>query len=90
MVTIRLSRSGTKKRPFYRVVVTDARSPRGGRFLENIGTFDPAKDGSFTVDRDRLTYWTSKGARPSETVSRLIKKSPAPAPAAKASQSGKA
>jgi small subunit ribosomal protein S16 len=75
MVTIRLSRAGTKKRPFYRLVVTDARSPRGGRFLENIGTFDPAKEGTFNVDQDRLTYWTSKGARPSETVSRLLKKS---------------
>ncbi len=75
MVTIRLARSGTKKRPFYRLVVTDARSPRGGRFLENIGTFDPAKEGSFSVKQDRLTYWTSQGARPSETVARLIKSS---------------
>lgn len=75
MVTIRLSRAGTKKRPFYRLVVTDARSPRGGRFLENIGTFDPAKDGVFTVNRDRLDYWTSKGARASETVARLLSKS---------------
>jgi small subunit ribosomal protein S16 len=74
MVTIRLSRAGAKKRPFYRIVVTDARSPRGGRFLENIGTFDPAKDGIFTVNSDRLTYWTSKGARASETVTRLIKR----------------
>ncbi len=73
MVTIRLSRAGAKKRPFYRIVVTDARNPRDGHFLENIGTFDPAKDGVFVVDQARLTYWTSKGARPSETVSRLIK-----------------
>jgi small subunit ribosomal protein S16 len=83
MVTIRLSRAGAKKRPFYRIVVTDARSPRGGRFLENIGTFDPAKDGVFLVDQARLTYWTSKGAQPSETVSRLIKHA-AKAAAAKA------
>jgi small subunit ribosomal protein S16 len=74
MVTIRLARAGTKKRPFYRVVVTDSRSPRGGKFLENIGTFDPAKDGKFDVKLERLTYWTSKGARPSETVARLVKK----------------
>jgi small subunit ribosomal protein S16 len=74
MVTIRLARTGTKKRPFYRVVVSDARSPRGGRFLENIGTFDPAKDGVFAVKQDRLTYWTSKGAIPSETVARLLKR----------------
>jgi small subunit ribosomal protein S16 len=73
MVTIRLSRAGAKKRPFYRIVVTDARSPRNGRFLENIGTFDPAKDGVFLVNQERLTYWTSKGARPSETVTRLLK-----------------
>jgi small subunit ribosomal protein S16 len=74
MVTIRLSRAGAKKRPFYRIVVTDARSARDGRFLENIGTFDPAKDGVFAVKQDRLTYWTGKGARPSETLTRLLKK----------------
>jgi len=74
MVTIRLSRTGTKKRPFYRVVVADARRPRGGRFLENIGMFDPAKDGVFSVKQDRLTYWTSKGAIPSDTVARLLKR----------------
>ena len=62
MVTIRLARAGTKKRPFYRLVVADARRPRGGRFLENIGTFDPAKDGVFAVKIDRLAYWTGKGA----------------------------
>jgi small subunit ribosomal protein S16 len=74
MVTIRLSRKGTKKRPFYRLVVADARYPRSGRFLESIGTFDPSKDGAFVVNDDRLTYWTSKGARPSETVERLLKR----------------
>jgi small subunit ribosomal protein S16 len=73
MVIIRLARAGAKKRPFYRLIVADARSPRGGRFLENIGTFDPAKDGVFDVKQDRLTYWTSKGARPSPTVTRLLK-----------------
>ena len=82
MVTIRLSRAGTKKRPFYRLVVADARRPRGGRFLENIGTFDPAKDGVFSVKNDRLAYWTSKGALPSETVARLLKKSAKAAPKA--------
>lgn len=74
MVTIRLARAGTKKRPFYRLVVADARRPRGGRFLENIGTFDPAKDGVFSVKSDRLAYWTGKGALPSETVARLLKR----------------
>ena len=82
MVTIRLARAGTKKRPFYRLVVADARRPRGGRFLENIGTFDPAKDGVFTVKNDRLQYWQSKGALPSETVARLLKKSAKAAPKA--------
>ncbi len=79
-VHIRLARAGTKKKPFYRVVVTDQRSPRGGRFLENIGTFDPAKemklvDGKlpFDVDQERLAHWRGRGAVPSETVGRLIK-----------------
>ncbi|HEY1958940.1 MAG TPA: 30S ribosomal protein S16 [Polyangiaceae bacterium] len=84
MVTIRLSRQGTKKRPFYRLVVADARRPRGGRFLENIGTFDPANDGVFVVNQDRLSYWTSKGALPSETVARLLKRAAKTPAAAKA------
>lgn len=81
-VHIRLARAGTKKKPFYRVVVTDQRAPRGGRFLENIGTFDPAKkmeanDGKtpLSVDHDRLTHWLGRGAVPSETLGRLIKAS---------------
>ena len=76
-VHIRLARAGAKKRPFYRLVVTDHRSPRGGRFLENIGTYDPSKDpGLFTIDRARLAYWQGVGATPSETVERLLKKNP--------------
>ncbi len=71
-VHIRLSRAGTTKRPFYRLVVTDHRSPRGGRFLENIGTFDPRSAG-FTVKADRLAYWRSVGAQPSATVEKLLK-----------------
>ncbi|MBX3220056.1 MAG: 30S ribosomal protein S16 [Labilithrix sp.] len=81
-VHIRLARAGTKKRPFYRVVVTDQRSPRGGKFLENIGTFDPAKemkvvDGKtpLQVDQERLAHWTGRGALPSETLGRLLKAS---------------
>ncbi len=74
-VAIRLSRQGTKKRPFYRVVVTDSRSPRGGKFLENIGTYDPSKDpGTFVVNMDRLAYWRGVGATPSHTVERLLKR----------------
>ncbi len=86
-VHIRLARSGTKKRPFYRVVVTDQRSPRGGRFLENIGTFDPAmetKDNPLKIDEGRLAYWRGTGAVPSETLTRLIKRSAKVAAAAAA------
>ena len=75
-VHIRLSRSGAKKKPFYRLVVTDHRSPRGGRFLEKIGTFDPAKKelgSGLVVDLLRLDYWRQHGATPSETVERLLK-----------------
>ena len=74
-VHIRLARAGAKKKPFYRLVVTDHRSPRGGRFLENIGTYDPAKDpGLLVVNKDRLEYWRKNGATPSETVDRLLKR----------------
>ena len=74
-VHIRLARAGAKKNPFYRVVVTDHRSPRGGRFLENIGTYDPSKDpGLFHIDMARLEYWRGTGATPSDTVTRLIKR----------------
>jgi small subunit ribosomal protein S16 len=74
-VHIRLARAGAKKRPFYRLVVTDQRSPRGGRFLENIGTYDPSKDpGVLTVNQERLTYWRANGAQPSDTVERLLKR----------------
>jgi small subunit ribosomal protein S16 len=85
-VHIRLSRHGTKKSPFYRIVVTDHRSPRDGRFIENIGTFHPA--GPFEIDRARLEYWRAQGAAPSDTLTQLLKKHPAPAavaPAAPAS-----
>jgi small subunit ribosomal protein S16 len=74
-VHIRLARAGAKKRPFYRLVVTDQRSPRGGRFLENIGTYDPSKDpGLLVVNHERLDYWRGCGAQPSETVDRLLKR----------------
>jgi small subunit ribosomal protein S16 len=74
-VHIRLSRAGAKKHPFYRIIVADQRSPRGGRFLENIGTYDPTREPvHFTLDQDRFTYWRGKGALPSATVDRLIKR----------------
>jgi small subunit ribosomal protein S16 len=74
-VSIRLRREGTKNRPYYRVVVADSRSPRDGKFIEIIGTYDPKQTGqnsSFSLER--AEYWISKGAQPSDTVRSLIKK----------------
>jgi len=74
-VHIRLTRAGAKKRPFYRIIVTDHRAPQGGRFLENIGTYDPTREPvHFTLNHERLTYWRSKGAQPSATLDQLIKR----------------
>ncbi len=73
---IRLSRWGAKKRPVYRVVVADSRSPRDGRFIENLGTFDPlkAKDDAtrLTLDGDKAKDWIAKGAQPTDRVLRLL------------------
>jgi small subunit ribosomal protein S16 len=81
-VHIRLARHGTKKAPFYRVVVTDQRSPRDGRYIENIGVYDPtAEPARFELDRARLDYWTGKGALPSHTLGRLLKTQKPGAPA---------
>ena len=78
-VHIRLARRGSKKNPFYRIVVADQRSRRDGRFIENIGTYDPGTDpASLTLDRGRLEHWQKQGARPSHTLSRLLKSHPAP------------
>lgn len=75
MVKIRLRRMGAKKKPFYRIVVADSRSPRDGRFIEEIGTYDPLKTPSeVTVDEERAKYWVSKGAQPTDTVRALLKK----------------
>jgi small subunit ribosomal protein S16 len=89
-VTIRLRREGAKNRPYYKVVVTDKRSPRDGKFIEMIGTYDPKKTGhNSTLKLDRAEYWISKGAQPSDTVRSLIKKNKkqlaTPPPAAAAS-----
>ncbi|HEY4016578.1 MAG TPA: 30S ribosomal protein S16 [Polyangiaceae bacterium] len=74
-VHIRLSRAGAKKHPFYRIIVADQRSPRGGRFLENIGTYDPTREpAQFVIDHARLDYWRSHGALASATVDRLVKR----------------
>jgi small subunit ribosomal protein S16 len=78
-VHIRLARYGTTKAAFFRVVVTDHRNPRDGRFIENIGTFDPAAEGKLAVDRARLEYWQQRGAQASHTLERLLKTHPATA-----------
>lgn len=75
MVVIRLARGGSKKRPFYSLVVTDSRNRRDGRFIERIGFYNPgAPEGTegLRIAADRLSYWTGVGAKPSETVQRLI------------------
>ncbi len=73
-LAIRLSRGGAKKRPYYRIVVADSRSPRDGRFIEIVGRYNPQTEPStIDLDEDRVKEWLSKGAQPSNTVSRLLK-----------------
>ena len=75
-VSIRLRREGAKNSPYYKVVVADRRSPRDGKFIETIGTYDPKKPGhNSSLNIDRVEYWIGKGAQPSDTVRSLIKKS---------------
>ena len=74
-VKIRLSRHGAKKKPYYRIVVSDTRSPRDGRFIEQVGSYDPrAASGGVKIDREKVDKWLKQGARPSQTVSQLIKR----------------
>jgi small subunit ribosomal protein S16 len=80
MVVIRLSRGGAKKRPFYHFVVTDSRKPRDGRYIEDIGFFNPIATGKevrLRLDRERLNYWVSTGAQLSERVQTLLKQADA-------------
>ena len=73
-VKIRLRRMGAKKAPFYRVVVADSRYPRDGRFIEELGTYDPTKEPSaFNIDAEKVKSWMSAGAQPTDTVNRLLK-----------------
>ncbi len=73
-VKIRLKRMGQKKAPFYRIVVSDARSPRDGRFIDEIGIYDPTKEPSVVkVDEEAAKKWLANGAQPTETVSKLFK-----------------
>jgi small subunit ribosomal protein S16 len=75
MVSIRLRREGTKNSPYYRIVVADERSPRDGKFLELIGTYDPKKKGeNYTIKMDRADFWIKRGAQPSDTVRSVLKK----------------
>ncbi len=87
-VSIRLRREGSLNNPYYKVVVTDKRSPRDGKFIEIIGNYDPKKTGTnFKVDLSRVDYWMGNGAQPSETVRSIIKKArKAAAPAAAAAK----
>jgi small subunit ribosomal protein S16 len=74
-VKIRLARHGAKKSPLYRIVVADTESPRDGRYLENVGTYDPLFDPAKVVlNSDRVKYWMNQGAKPTDTVRSLLKK----------------
>ncbi|HEX5035433.1 MAG TPA: 30S ribosomal protein S16 [bacterium] len=82
-VRIRMARHGTKKKPFYRIVVADSEAPRNGAFIEVVGTYDPrAKSNAVVLKSDRIQHWIGKGAQPSETVGHLLKKNQVAAPAA--------
>jgi len=93
-VRIRMKRIGAKNNPVFRIVVADGRSPRDGKFIEQIGTYQPLRKGdNFALDYERAKYWIGKGAQPSDTVASFIRKAakaaaaapaPAPAPAAAA------
>ncbi len=85
MVTIRLTRGGAKKHPFYQIVVTDIRSPRDGRYIERIGFFNPTAKGgevSLRVDRARAEHWIGKGAQPTDRVRQLLRQAAREAAAA--------
>ena len=77
MVTIRLSRGGAKKKPFYHVVVTDSRNRRDGRYIERVGYYNPVaiegKEVALSIDTDRVDYWLKQGAKASDRVAKLLK-----------------
>jgi small subunit ribosomal protein S16 len=85
-VRIRLSRKGTKKKPFYRIVAADIEAPRDGRFLETLGTYNPMTEpADIVLKPERIQYWLDQGAKPSTTVQSILKKqTAAPEPAASA------
>lgn len=81
MVVIRLARGGAKKRPYYNIVVTDSRNRRDGRFIERVGFFNPIatqNEEGLRIAHDRISYWTSHGAKLSDTVAMLVKRAAAP------------
>ena len=85
MVTIRLSRGGSKKRPFYHFTVTDSRNARDGRFIERVGFFNPVARGQeerLRIDTDRTEFWQGRGAKLSERVAKLVKDAAAATPVA--------
>lgn len=82
MVTIRLARGGSKKRPFYHLTVANSRNARDGRFVERVGFFNPVANGAevrLSVNQERVSYWLSQGAQPSERVASLLKEDQASA-----------
>jgi small subunit ribosomal protein S16 len=82
-VRIRMKRVGAKNAPVFRIVVADSRSPRDGKFIEELGTYHPLKKGTnYTLDLERAKYWLSKGAQPSETAASFIKRATKAAAAA--------
>ena len=75
-VKLRLKRMGAKQRPFYRVVAADSRSPRDGRFIETVGTYDPIKkDNNITLDEEKVLTWLKNGAQPTDTVKNILTQS---------------
>lgn len=86
-VRMRLARHGATKKPFYRIVVADSESPRDGRYLENVGTYNPLQEpAQVTLKTDRVLYWLEQGAIPTDTVRNLLKKQGVGAQAAKPAQ----
>lgn len=74
-VKLRLKRMGSKQKPFYRIVASDSRSPRDGKFIETVGTYNPIKDSAVTIDEEKAINWLNKGAIPTDTVRSILKDS---------------
>jgi small subunit ribosomal protein S16 len=80
LLSIRLTRMGAKKKPFYRIIVTEKRSKRDGRFVESVGYYNPCRNpADIKINRERINYWIERGAQPSDTVRSLIKRKAEPA-----------